>query len=75
MTIAEIDDDLIATGDQLKEIDDNKSNCLKDFLKCKPLVDWLREELKGMCGIQSVNLNRYYDKSSFLFMHIFLLYL
>ena len=52
MTISHIKDDLVETGDQLRDIDEHKIECLKDFLNCKPLVDWLREELKGnVCQI------------------------
>ena len=51
--LSAITDDLIKTGEQVKDVDQQKVNCLEAFVKCKPLVDWLKTELKGntyVCG-------------------------
>ena len=45
--ISQVSWELAETGRQLRGIDEQKIHCLKQYLECKPLVQWLKTELKG----------------------------
>ena len=47
MPIEKITDEIVQIGGDLKDVNDEKLSCLKIFIKCKALVDWLKTELKG----------------------------
>ncbi|XP_063441660.1 E3 ubiquitin-protein ligase rnf213-alpha-like [Mytilus trossulus] len=42
-----LDQNLLNTCSILGEVTPERSKCLKDFIKCKPLVDWLKESMPG----------------------------
>lgn len=42
-----ITQELVHSGEALKEITEAKRQCLEVFLKNKPFADWLRQSLKG----------------------------
>ena len=44
-----IDDDLVQTGNFLKDISSNKNKLkfIEDFSQCLPLVEWIKKETKG----------------------------
>ena len=50
--LSSINEDLVRTGKTLLEIDNSKVHCLKEFVNCKILVEWLREALEGMCQLE-----------------------
>ena len=49
-TLASIDQNLIDTGEFLKEFvaDHKKLECLQTFARCLPVVQWIRKETKGL---------------------------
>ena len=49
-TLASIDQNLIDTGEFLKEFaaDRKKLECLQTFARCLPVVQWIRKETKGL---------------------------
>ncbi|CAG2252472.1 RNF213 [Mytilus edulis] len=42
-----LDQNLLTTCSILGEVTPERSECLKDFIKCKPLVDWIKESMPG----------------------------
>lgn len=52
-TLSDVTPDMIKTGEKLRGIDDKKIECLQTFVKCKPLIQWLKEELKGKKKIKN----------------------
>ena len=52
-----IDDDLVQTGNFLKDISSNKNKLkfIEDFSQCLQLVEWIKQETKGT--INKCNIN------------------
>lgn len=42
-----LDNNLLATCSILGKVTKERAECLKAFIKCKPLVDWLTESMPG----------------------------
>ena len=40
-----LDHSLVDTCSILKEVTDDRADCLKKFIKCKPLVKWIKEAM------------------------------
>lgn len=40
-----LNDKMMKTCEILRGIDEEKAKCLKMFINCKPLVEWLRETM------------------------------
>ncbi|XP_013380377.1 uncharacterized protein LOC106151587 [Lingula anatina] len=45
--LSSINSKVVDAGKVLIRVDKTKSDCIKDFVKCRPLVNWLRENIKG----------------------------
>ena len=45
--LSSITRDVIAASQFLHELGKEQQDCLKVFARCLPLVEWLREEVKG----------------------------
>ena len=39
---------MIKAGEDVKDIDENKTTSIETVIQCRPLVDWLRSNVKGM---------------------------
>ena len=46
-SLKKLDQNLLNTCTLLLGFDDTKVECLKTFIKCKPLVTWIQESMKG----------------------------
>ena len=53
-----LDHSLVDTCSILKEVNEERADCLKKFIKCKPLVKWIKEAMpcKFMNKLQMVFL-------------------
>ena len=52
-----VDASLLKTSTILGEISEERAKCLKDFIKCKSLVDWLKESMPGKLDFPQISFH------------------
>ena len=57
VTLKTINENLLRAGKSLLEINEQKKQCLQEFLHCKELVKWLQESLKGLSLYYYLKIN------------------
>ena len=44
---------LVKAGEKLKKVDKLGAECLMAFIECQPLVEWLKEKMKGTYTVRT----------------------
>ena len=52
-----VDTSLLKTSAILGKISEERAKCLKDFVKCKSLVDWLKESMPGKLDFPQISFH------------------